>query len=130
MRISIILGLLLFFGVSSIYGEETSCDELISATSSELKMNYDALKVYKKVKDITTNYRERKKSFGNNVTRLKNLVLSPIPEEFKPPEFGLGVALARVLIEDIQDQSSEIMLLCLGRIRRSRRGTSSYLIYY
>ena len=128
MRVLVILVLLSILGVSSIYGEEKSCDELILAISSKLTKDFDALKVYKKVEDMTEMYIKGKKENSNDVAPLKRslmlaeIMLLDVPRElrsFQDLETRLRLEMMKLLVKDIEDRSSEVVLFCVGRMRSS-----------
>ena len=125
MKVLAILGLLLILGVNPTYGEEKSCDDMILATSSAVKKHFEALKVYKKVNDRTEIYRKgMKKASNNDVTGLKRalmvseMAMSNLPREMLPDvEDRVVLEIGKLLVKDIEDTSSEIVLLCSGRMR-------------
>ena len=129
MKVLAILALLSILGVSSTYGEEKSCDEMLLTTSSNLKNHFEALKVYKKVEDKTEMYLKGKKKIGNDgtVEELKmSLMLAErvrsqynVPRELVDLEQRDFFALGELLVKDIEDKSSEVVLLCVGRMRTS-----------
>ena len=126
MKLLVILGLLLLSGVSSTYGEEKSCDEMIVAISSKLKKDSGALKVYKKVEDRTERYLEGTKKASNNVAGLKRALMvaelamreSGLPREMAIPnvEDRFFHEMGKLLVRDIEDKSSDVVLLCVGRV--------------
>lgn len=129
MKLLVILGLLLISGVSSTYGEEKSCDEMIVAISSKLKKDFDALKVYKKVEDRTEMYIKGTKKASNNIAGLKRALIvsemamreSGLPREMVIPnaEDRFFHEVGKLFVRDIEDKSSEVVLLCIGRVRMS-----------
>ena len=72
MRVLVISVLLLILGVNPTYGEEKSCDEMILATSSDVKKHFEALKVYKKVEDETEEYKAAVADYSNDLTTYGN----------------------------------------------------------
>lgn len=113
MKVLVSLGLFLFLGVSSIYGDDRSCGKLILSQSSKIKTHFDALKVYKKVENRTEMYRERMRDDSNVERNLAAMRAASVVEK----KFLLQ--MAKLAYEDMMDKSSEVVLLCVGRMRMS-----------
>ena len=126
MRVLVIFVLLLILGVNPTYGEEKSCGELVLAVSSDLKKHFEALKVYKKVEDRTESYAKLKKKNSNLAELKKSIFISKgmlseynVSRDLMSWEQRFSFDLQEFLVKDIEDKSSEVVLLCMGRMRLS-----------
>ena len=134
MRVLVISVLLLILGVNPTYGEEKSCDEMILATSSDVKKHFEALKVYKKVEDETEEYKAAVADYSNDLTTYGNDVAA-LETAIRLNMMGIGVkhgvdgiremrivlGVTKLAVKDIEDKSSEVVLLCSGRMMPKRR---------
>ena len=119
--------LVLLMSVGVVAGAEKSCDDMMAAISSKLKKDAKALKVYKKVEDRTEFYAEGKARFSKDVSGLRrNLamaaqMLSELPGglDMLDLESRFALQTKKIILADIEDKSSEVVLLCVGRIRMS-----------
>ena len=131
--ISCFVFLVILAGVRLTYGEERSCGKFILTISSELTKKFDPLKLYKKADDWTEMYRDQREHTANSndgVAGLKRLVakvktalmlsarLKGRDLDLKPDE-KFFIATMELVIKDTKDKSSELVLLCFGRMRFS-----------
>ena len=135
MKMSVVLGSLLILGVSPIYGEETSCDEYVSGISSQLKTDTQALKVYKKVEDKTKTYRELLAGYSEDLTTYRQDIamletairLNRVGIGVKPGvdvidgirEMRVLIGVIKLAVKDVEDKTSDIVMVCVGRLRLS-----------
>ncbi len=135
MKVSVVLGLLLILGVSPIYGEGKSCDEFVSGKSSKLKKDSHALKIYKKVEDRTNTYREIVAGYSEDLTTYRDDIamletairLNRVGIGVKPGvdvidgirEMRVLIGVVKLAVKDVEDKTSEVVMVCVGRARLS-----------
>lgn len=126
-----VLCLVLVMSVSEFVRAE-SCSKLVLAASSKMNDHFDALKVYKKVEDRTEMYRKGRRKASSDAAGVQELKRTILFSERLVRESGFSIEIvmpdaeqrffmkmAELLVKDIEDKSSEVVLLCVGRMRMS-----------
>ena len=128
MKVSVfILGLFVVLGVSLGYGQDESCSDLLLTTSLRIKTHFNALKVYKKIEDKTDRYKRGRDEIKRDIKAAKRIfmILELARSEygaskemmFPNMEQRLGMVMMELAVKDVEDESSEVVLLCVGRMR-------------
>ena len=141
MRALGILALALVLGVGSAYGEERSCEDWVSEVAPQLEQKYRALKVYARAEDRTREYKAMRKKNNSDekvaaLTKEVLIALQAIEVSAalgkRSPVLSLEetiqiMAIPSAVMKDAGDTSSEVVMLCIGRMRL-RSGTSHFML--